>query len=93
MGAYALTYQELLTLKWSYGEFKYPLKPGYDKDPYSGSVDYFGTDQNCMTTISVNVNYANTTHVTIKKDGGTRTVYHGAVDTLQDVQWLLDHIQ
>lgn len=90
---YAFTYEQLLTLKWRYGEFSYPLKPGYDKDPTSGSTDYFGTSKDQMTQVSVNANYAGTTHVNIMKDGGTRTVYNGCVDKLEDVQWLLDHIQ
>lgn len=90
---YAFTYAELLTLKWHYGEYQFPFKPGYDRDPHTGSEDYFGTSKDAMTIVAVNANYAGTTHVNIMKDGGTRTVFNGHVRSLDELRLILELIQ
>jgi hypothetical protein len=85
----AITYEQVLTLPWYWGEdngkaFTHLYKPGYDN--INGNYNYFGTSKRGMRIISVNASYAGHTYVEILCDGGTRKGFNGHVRSFEELK-------
>lgn len=64
---------------------------GYEIEKHKTvSENYFNTNPNCKRSIFVNDSYVGYTAVTIKEDGGTRTVFNGHIRSLDELKLILD---
>jgi hypothetical protein len=85
----AVTYEQLLTLPWYWGEdeespYVHLLEPGYTEN--NGNTKYFGTDKAGKRQISVNIDYVGHTFVRIEEDCGTRCVFNGHVRSFEELK-------